>query len=326
MTEAYDLSRPTTRDRFLKNKPGGLQQGKSRRLSSTIMSLIRFCQQLRNHRYFEPTIIGVILLAGVVVGLETSPALMESHGTLLKTLDRIILAIFVVEIGIKILAEWPRPLQYFRSGWNIFDFTIVAICLMPFAGPWVAVIRLARVLRILRLVTTVPKLQIIVGALLRSLPSMGYVGILLFLHFYIYAVLGTFFFRENDPSHFGNLGLSLITLFRVVTLEDWTDVMYSAMYGTDVYPAFGPILTGPEPEAFGIWAVIYFVSFVSIGAMVMINLVVGVMVTSISEAQAEQLREKLEVDQIEAHEEQIEATLDRIESQIADLRDQLRRR
>lgn len=288
------------------------------------MRLPEACRKLRDSKGFERFIIGVILLAGVVVGLETSPSIMDRHGTLLHFLDHLVLGIFVVEILIKLTADYPRPENYFRNGWNVFDFTIVAVCLMPFAGPWVAVVRLARILRVLRLVTTVPRLQVIVGALLKSLPSMGYVAILLFLHFYIYAVMGVFFFRENDPSHFGNLGLALITLFRVVTLEDWTDVMYGNMYGTDVYPAFGPIEVGPVPEAFGVWAVLYFISFVVIGALVMVNLVVGVMVTSISETQAEQLREKLEVDRLEAHEEEIEAALGRIESQIADIRTRLR--
>ena len=126
-------------------------------------------------------------------------------------------------------------------------------------------VRLARILRAARLVTQIPRLQVLIGALLKSLPSMGYVSILLGLFFYVYAVMGTFLFRDNDPGHFADLGHSMTTLFQVVTLEDWTDVMYSAFYGTDVYPAQGPIPQGPIPEAFGYWGVFFFSSFVIIG-------------------------------------------------------------
>ena len=149
---------------------------------------------------------------------------------------------------------------------------------------------------------------------------MGYVSLLLGLHFYVYAVMGTFLFRGNDPGHFGDLGQSMLSLFRVVTLEDWTDVMYSAVHGTAVYNAQGPIPVGPEPHAFGWWGVLFFVSFVVVGAMVMINLFVGVMVTSLSEAQAEALRHKLDITAIEEHEQALERTVDKLETELTELR------
>ena len=152
--------------------------------------------------------------------------------------------------------------------------------------------RLFRILRVLRLITQIPKLQKLVLALLHSLPSMGYVVLLLSMHFYVYAVIGVNFFRGNDPGHFGDLGLALLSLFRIVTLEDWTDVMYTAILGSDVYPAQGAIPIGPEPEAFGVWAIIYFVSFVMVGALVMINLFIGVMVESLAETKLESNSEK----------------------------------
>ena len=174
---------------------------------------------------------------------------------------------------------------------------------------------LFRVLRIIRLFSVLPRLRVLIDALLHSLPSMGYVSLLLIVHFYVYAVLGVFFFRGNDPGHFGDLGLSLLTLFRVVTLEDWTDVMYSAIFGTDVYPAQGAIPVGPDPEGFGLAAVLYFVSFVLIGAMVMINLFVGVMVNSISESHARQIEETML-----PREKALADSLDRIEKELAELR------
>lgn len=278
------------------------------------------CTKIRDSVFFEKFIIGVIILAGIVVGIETSDAIVETHHTLLHFIDTVILWIFVGEILIKIGAEGKKPWRFFGSAWNLFDFAIVAVCFLPFGGPWVAVVRLARILRALRLITAVPKLQILVGALLRSIPSMMYVSILLGLHFYIYAVMGTMFFKNNDPGHFGNLGLSCLTLFRVVTLEDWTDVMYTAIYGSHVYPAQGAIPVGPEPQAFGILAAIFFVTFVIIGAMVMINLFIGVILTSITEAQAEQLKEKMHLEAEHHQDKEILQGIERLEEEINSLK------
>ncbi|MGB0369911.1 MAG: ion transporter [Opitutales bacterium] len=250
-------------------------------------NLFSICQKLTTHPAFERSILAVIVFAGVLVGLETSPTIMENYGNIILFLDKLVLGIFAAEVVIKMLALFPRPQAYFKSGWNCFDFLIVAICLIPSSGSWVAVLRLFRILRVLRLITQIPKLQKLVIALLHSLPSLGYVVILLSMHFYVYAVIGVNFFRGNDPGHFGDLGLALLTLFRIVTLEDWTDVMYTGMLGSDVYNAQGAIPVGPDPHAFGIWAVIYFVSFVMVGALVMINLFIGVMVESLADAKAE---------------------------------------
>jgi voltage-gated sodium channel len=282
--------------------------------------MTRICRQIRDHRVFEPFIIMVIIAAGVLVGLETSPGIVEQFGGLLHTVDKLILGIFIVEIIVKMGAESPRPFNYFRNGWNVFDFTIVAVCLLPSTGPWVTVVRLARILRAARLVSQIPRLQVLIGALLKSLPSMAYVSILLGLFFYVYAVMGTFLFRENDPGHFGDLGRSMTSLFRVVTLEDWTDIMYTAFHGSHVYPAQGPIPQGPNPHAFGYWGTFFFLSFVIIGAMVMINLFVGVMVNSLSQAEADELRKKLHIDTAEKTEQALEAKMVSIESELAELR------
>lgn len=284
------------------------------------------CLSVRDHRYFEPFIIAVIVVAGVLVGLETSEVMVARYGGLLHFFDKVILGIFIVEILFKMGAESPRPLNYFRSGWNVFDFLIVAVCLLPAGGPMVAVVRLARILRAARLITQVPRLQVLIGALLRSLPSMVYVSILLGLLFYVYAVMATFLFRGNDPGHFGDLGMSIVSLFRVVTLEDWTDVMYTAYYGSDVYNAQGPHPIGPEPYAFGFWGVAFFSSFVIIGAMVMINMFVGVMVNSLSEAEADALRKKLHIDETEEHDEMLEAKMDVIERELGELKELIKAR
>ncbi len=278
------------------------------------------CIRIRDDHRFEVFIIGVIVAAGVLVGLETNSKIVEKHGGLIHVFDKIILGIFIFEIVIKMIAESPKPQNFFNNGWNVFDFTIVAVCLLPSSGAWVTVVRLARILRAVRLVTQIPKLQILVGALLKSLPSMGYVSLLMLLHFYVYAVMGTFLFRGNDPGHFGSLGMSMVSLFRAVTLEDWTDLMYTAYYGSHLYAAQGPTPVGPNPEAFGWWGILFFSSFVIIGAMVMINLFVGVMVTSLSEAQAEAIKRKLDIDEVEEREAKLEEAVRSLESQFQELK------
>ena len=176
------------------------------------------CSSLANSEYFNRFIIATILLAGVVVGAQTYPNFAQENGHILSFLDRVILIIFTLEASIKILAEGKNPFNYFKNPWNIFDFTIVAACLLEpflaFGGAFLPVLRLARILRVLRLVTAIPKLQLLVTCLLKSLPSMFYVSILLFLLFYIYGAMAVFLFGENDPIHFRNLQTSILSLNR----------------------------------------------------------------------------------------------------------------
>ncbi|TWW08842.1 hypothetical protein E3A20_20280 [Planctomyces bekefii] len=182
-------------------------------------------QQLIQSKAFKIITVSAVALAGVVVGFETSKDVMDQYGPILLTIDRIVLTIFVGEIVAKIGALGSKPWRYFQDPWNVFDFFVVTLCLLPMGSNYVAVLRLVRTLRLLLLLTVLPKLQLIVGALLKSIPSIGYVGLLLGLHFYIYAVLGVFLFGANDPVHFGTLGKSMLTLFQVLTLEGWADIM-----------------------------------------------------------------------------------------------------
>lgn len=234
-------------------------------------TLSQFARRVTEAPFFQRFILAVILFAGVLVGVETDPAVMQRAGTLLHALDRVVLAIFVAELVLRLLAEGSRPWRFFRDPWNVFDFVIVAICLLPFHTEFAAVLRLARVLRVLRLVTAVPRLQILVGALLKSVPSMGYVALLLSLHFYVYAVVGVTFFGQTDPDHFGSLGRAGLTLFQIVTLEGWVDIMevQTAAFAQPWIP------------------VAYFVSFILFGTMIMLNLLIGVIVNGMDEAREE---------------------------------------
>jgi len=239
---------------------------------------------------FQYGILGVIVLAAVLVGIETLPSAVAQYGALLHGLDELVLWIFAAEAALKILSGGGRWYRYFSDPWNVFDFLIVVICFMPIDSQYAAVLRLARVLRAMRLITAVPKLQLLVGSLLKSIPSLAYVGMLLGVLFYIYAVMGVFMFRGNDPVHFYDLSTSLLTLFRVVTLEDWTDVMYIQMYGSDAYPGYADFAQAhlrKASYAMPLLGAAYFVSFVMLGTMIMLNLFIGVIINSMDEAQAE---------------------------------------
>ncbi|HSL60262.1 MAG TPA: ion transporter [Desulfotignum sp.] len=246
--------------------------------------MVTLCQKIEAASWFHNGIIGVIVFAGLLVGLETYPAVVSGYGPLLHTLDVLVLSIFSVEILIKLIARYPRPQQFFTDPWNVFDFVIVAACFLPFAVKYAMVLRILRLLRVLRLIRAIPRLQIVVEALLKSLPSMGYVSILLFVLFYVYAVMGTFLFAGNDPIHFGTLQASFLSLFRIVTLEDWTDIMYTQIYGCAVYgfEPYSELCT--DPVAFPIVSPVYFVSFVLLGTMIFLNLFIGVIVNGMDEA------------------------------------------
>src|SRR5262245_59448660 len=155
--------------------------------------MVQLCQKIVDSNWFHFVILALIVFSGILVGFETYPQFHPdtSKGSVIQTVQNVILWLFVLEAAIKILACWPKPWLYFENPWIIFDFVIIAICFLPGHPEYALVFRMARLLRAVRLLTALPRLQILVNALLRSIPSLGYVGILLLLHFYIYAVLGS---------------------------------------------------------------------------------------------------------------------------------------
>lgn len=288
--------------------------------------MTELCRRVAGDRRFQNFITLVIIAAGVFVGLETYPSVMARAGSLLHALDKIVLTIFVVEIVIKMGAHWPLPWRYFRDPWNVFDFVIVAGAFMPFAGQYATVLRLLRLLRVLRLVRALPKLQMLVGALLKSIPSMVYVSILLLLLFYIYAVAGVFIWGANDPLHFESLQTSMLSLFRVATLEDWTDIMYINMYGCDVYGYEGMMDRCTEPSASPIAAALFFVTFVLFGTMIILNLFIGVILNGMDEVRKEtELLAKEEKARRRGWEPDLERELELFSDKFADMQESLER-
>jgi len=280
-----------------------------------------FFRHIAESRWFNQFILWVILAAGVLVGIETYHQEDSPWRGTLESLDLAILLIFTLEFAIKIAAEGSRPWNYFRDPWNVFDFTVVAVCWLAHFLPsmnagFVAVIRLARVLRVLRLVHALPQLKMLVNAMLKSIPSMGYVGILLVLLYYIYGAMGVFLFGKNDPLHFGSLGTAMLSLFRISTLEGWTEIMYVNMFGCDDPKwGYGPESGCTSPEPHGTAAVIYFVSFVLVGTMIVLNLFIGVIMNAMDEVRAEH--------EIEERLARKSAGIEHLEDELAELHTQL---
>jgi len=244
-------------------------------------------KKIVTHTQFERFIICVIIAAGILVGVQTYPDISAKNHNLITILETLIILIFLIEAILKIASEMPHPLQYFKNSWNVFDFIIVVGVLLPIGGSFLPVLRLLRVFRVFRLVTTMPKMRLIVGALLKSIPSMMHIFMLLGIIFYIYAVMATFTFSENDPIHFENLPTSMLTLFRMVTLEDWTDVMYINMYGCDQYGYDGARLECTNPSASPIGAALFFSSFVVVCGLIVLNFAIGVVINSMDEMKEE---------------------------------------
>ena len=205
-------------------------------------------------------IVAVILVNAVILGLETSRDAMAAAGTLLVVADKLCLAVFCVEIGARLLAyRWA----FWRSGWNIFDFAVVAVALVPGAGPW-AVLRSLRVLRVMRLLTVIPSLRKVVAAFLHAIPGLGGVLLLMSVFLYTSAVLAVNLFGEKFPQWFGSLGGSLFSLFQILTLEGWADMAREIMA---VYP----------------WAPLFFIPFIIIATFTVLNLFIGIIVSTMQE-------------------------------------------
>ena len=231
-------------------------------------------------------ILGVILFNAAILGLETSDMAMAWAGGLITLLDSICLAIFVIEIAIKLFA---RGGGFFRDGWNIFDFVIVAISLVP-AAQGLSVLRALRILRLLRVLSVTPSLRRVVEGLMSALPGMASVFLLMGIIFYIGSVMATKLFGDSFPEWFGTLGRSAYSLFQIMTLESWSMGIVRPVM--EVYPQA--------------WA--FFVPFILVTTFAVVNLVVGLIVNSMQDAHHEEETEKTG-----NYRDDVTARLDRIE-------------
>jgi len=203
----------------------------------------------------QNVVIIVILINAVTLGLETSPAIVDAAGDALHLIDRACLAIFIVEIALKL---YGQGLRFFTNAWNVFDFIVVGVALIPGADG-LAVLRALRVLRVLRLISVVPALRRVVDALVRAVPGILSIAALLVIIFYVGAVMATMLFGEEFPELFGDLGASLFSLFQVMTLDNWS-------------------IIARDVSAEIVWAPAFFVPFVLISALTVLNLFIAVIV------------------------------------------------
>ncbi|MFC4127260.1 ion transporter [Nocardia rhizosphaerae] len=230
------------------------------------------------------TTTAVILANAVVLGVETSASARAHAGDLLTVLDRVFLAVFVLELLLKLIATGPR---FFRSGWNIFDFVIIGIALVPAVGP-LSVLRTLRVLRVLRLLSTVRRLRMLVDSLTRALPGIGWSAALLGLLFYVFAVIGTEMFGGRFPDWFGDLGRSVYSLFQIMTLESWSMGIARPIMAEYSY------------------AWLYFVPFILLTSFVVLNLFIAIIVSATQEVHDQDQRAETESRELVAHEERRE--------------------
>ena len=245
----------------------------------------------------QNAIIGLILINAALLGVETSPTAMAAAGGLILALDKTILAVFVVEIGLRL---YVHRAAFWRDPWSVFDFAVVAIALLPATGP-LAVLRALRVLRVLRLLTMVPSMRRVVGALLAAIPGLGSIAMVLLIIYYVFAVIATKMFAAAYPEWFGDIGRSLYTLFQIMTLESWS---------------MG--IARPVMEHFPYaWA--FFIPFILVATFTMLNLFIAIIVNAMQTVnEAEQAEARQTVDAAREH---IEADL---HAEMRQLREEIR--
>lgn len=245
-------------------------------------------RRLAESAAFQNTVLAVILLTAVLLGLETSHTLAERYRAAFEAADLLVQIVFVAEIVVRLVAHWPRLGRFFRDGWNVFDLLVVTASLLPQAGAFAMVARLARLMRVTRLVSVFPELRLIVSTMLRSIPSMGHVLAMLSLLLYVYGVMGFHLFGEHDPGRWGSLGAALLTLAQMLTLEGWVEVQEAVLAE---YPL----------------AWIYFLSFVFFAVFVVVNLFIAVVINNL---EAAKLEHQAEVDSQSPHHSMLQAIED----------------
>lgn len=260
-------------------------------------------EKLRSNKFFEAAVIAIIVVSALVIGAKTYDETSQVEQWLLY-LDIAVTIFFLIEILIRMAAE-RSLLDFFKKGWNVFDFLIVTASLIPMDdSEMVLLARLLRIFRVLRLVSMIPELQMLLSALVKSVPRMGYVVLLMFIIFYIYAAIGSFLFHNVDEGLWGNISLAMLTLFQVATFESWaTAVLYPTM---DVYP----------------YAWIYFLTFIFLNAFIFLNMMIGIVLDVMQKESAQMALdngegEEAELQSLRNDVRGLKAQLDRMESSLS---------
>jgi len=229
------------------------------------------CAQIANSTRFQAFIFVVIVVNAVALGLGTYDGIEADAGTLLEIVSEVCVGIFVIELAIRITAYGRRPQDFFRDGWNVFDFIVITAAFVPGVRESTTLLRLARLLRVVRIVTVLPEFRIIVRGMVRSLPPLGSLALLGVLLMYVYGMVGWILFHEGDPQNWATLGDSMLTLFVMMTLENWPQIMDSA-------------------QAIHPWSWVFFVSYIVLASFLLFNVLIAVVLTSMEAARTEDER------------------------------------
>jgi len=232
--------------------------------------------RVRSNKVFEICVISIIMLSALLIGAKTYN-IPPQVDLVIRILDYAITAFFITEITIRFMAEKNKS-RFLLNGWNLFDTLIVIASIMPVQDSDLAVVgRLIRIFRVLRMVSIIPELRVLLNSLIKALPQLGYVVALMFIIFYIYAAIGTTFFEKINPTLWGDISISMLTLFRVMTFEDWTDVMYETM-------AVHPLS----------W--VFYITFIFLTAFAFLNMVIGIVVSVLEKENARIAAENAEAE------------------------------
>jgi voltage-gated sodium channel len=255
-------------------------------------------KRIERSAWFQGFIISIIVIAALTVGAKTY-SLPYGIDKAINYLDNFITVFFLVELSLRFIACDDKR-RFFKDPWNIFDTVIVVGSLMPISETeMILVARLLRVFRVLRLVSIIPDLRFLINALLKAIPKMGYIALLMFIIFYIFAAVGSIFFHQVNETLWGDIAISMLTLFRVATFEDWTDVMYETM---EVYP----------------FSWIFYIVFIFLMAFVFLNMMVGVVLDVMTRETAQEEHENQE-----NHHQALVTQISELQAQVARLADKI---
>ena len=239
------------------------------------------CRRIADSGVFQGVILAVIVANAITLGVQTYD-LSPRADSALDVLDDVFLGIFVLELAIRIAAYGRRPQDFFRDGWNVFDFVVVAAAFAPGLRGNATLLRIVRLLRVVRLVTVLPDLRVLVRALVRSLPPIGSLAALTLLLMYVYAMVGWILFHEEDPANWGTLGQGMLSAFQMLTLENWPSLLEAGM---EIHE----------------WSWVFFVSYVLLASFLVINILIAIIINSMEEvrdAERAQARETARTDAV----------------------------
>ncbi|MGV6801343.1 MAG: ion transporter [bacterium] len=227
---------------------------------TTDSPLIRKLKLILQGHIFQYSILILILFNAITLGMETFPSIQESFGQQIQWIDQILLFIFVAELCVRVGVYRKK---FFNSGWNIFDFIIITISALSMS-PLFAALRAFRVLRLLHIVTVMPRMRVVVSALIDSIPGILSVGVVVVLVLYVFAIIASNLYGATNPEHFGNIFITMYTLFQVMTLEGWVEI-------------------AADVSSYHQYSWIFFIAFVLVGTFTMLNLFVAIIVRVVEE-------------------------------------------